>query len=575
MKELDPHIEAYLNRTMDAEAMGLFSRRLVEDPGLAKAFVKAMRFDVAMRSQYLGEIEVDDLLHSLSENGMTGLDDGTGWAGWLDDLAALDCFADELQLVDATELIHAHELSEKRKYRQLAAMRACQWDRRQRAWPAQHRLSAALLTAAAVLLSLGLGLLLLVGSPPSSGVAEADPPVSVPGDGIGVDGSHSRDTGVVLTQRSAPTWAQTPDTPTSHEGTLSQGTYRLEEGVAEMAYPSGAVVTVLGPAEVELSRQNGLSVVSGKILCDIPEGAAEFQLDAGSRRFTSRGARLGMHVGGGHLASYVFSGVAEYRHGQEQLLLGKADSLLAQAGLPAVVRADTAKPNDLPEDFSGFDTFARGRILVAETFDQAAVLGRFAVTQGYVVNGSTPGRAQIRSGQLELQPGMDNTVCCYMDSDGQLMPVGTRWVVDLAEVPVFRSDDHPSLFFCISTSPAQPGSAEARNPSRNGSVGFRLRYELDRHGLRIEPDGAAPDAFTDDDQQVSGAVARLAIERLHESQFTFWFMYEGEDQWHLIGERTHQGLALDAPLYVGVEAYSSTENLRFGFDNLRLESTPN
>ena len=579
MSELDPDIEAYLDKTMDADAMERFSRRLAEDPDLARVFVEAVRFDVGMRNQFRGEVEVDDLMLAQGRDTLTGFEGGHDRHGWLDGLAALADAAGEPQLVDATSLLHEREAREKRRQRKQAAMRARQRDQWQGAQPAQHRLSAALLVAAAVLLLLGLGLWFSVGPTPvtSPPMAENDPPASVPGAGGHgvVDGGHTRDTGVVLTQRSSPTWGQAPDTPSSPEGTLAEGTYRLDAGVAELSYPSGAVVTVLGPAEVELTRRNGMSVVGGKVLCDVPTGAAQFQLDTGGRRLTSRGGRLGLHVGGDQVASYVFSGTAEYRHGQEQLVLNQADRLLAQASRLAVVRADALKPNDLPEDFAGFEAFARGRTLVAEPFDQAADLGRFAVTQGYIADGGTPGQARVRSGRLALLPGGNNTVCCYMDSDGQAMPIDTRWVVDLTDVPEVRGDEQLTLFLCLSTSPAQPGPASAQHPSRNGSAGFRLRYEVVKHGLRVESDGASPDAFTNFDQFVSGTLTRLAISRISEDRFGFWCMYEGEDQWRLIGEQDHAGLDISQPLYVGVEAYSWYRGRSIGLDNLRLETIPN
>ncbi|XAL99745.1 hypothetical protein OT109_19465 [Phycisphaeraceae bacterium D3-23] len=566
MSRHDPHIDAYLDRTMDAATMARFGERLAADPALAQAFIRAVRFDVAMRDQCRGAVEVDDLLSAQDDQDMLGLEDDRDPGAWLDELVALEASSGHARLVDATELVRERESEEKRQRRRHAAMHARRRERMDS--PARKTMSRLLVAAVVALLAIlavwfttdrsdkAAPQVVDGGALPNTSVGETEP----------------ADSGVVLTPRSTAKWGLRPDALPTAQATLTTGTYRLTQGVAELVYPGGTVVTVLAPAEITVSQRNGLSIASGKILCEIPADSGTFQIDSGARQLSSRGARLGMHVGTGQVASYVFSGTAEYRHGHEHIDIRQADRLMARGDRPTLVQADTPKPNDLPADFASFTGFAQNHVQIAETFDESAVLERFVVGQGYIANGSTPGRARIVSGRLELEPGGDNTVCCYLEPGEQTLPVGMRWVVDWVSDPNDPENDLRTVFLAISTSAAQPGPAAATNPMRNGSRGFRLRWEFGKQKFRIEDDGSPPSESDPYDLDCTGVPARLAIGRISPHRFAFWVMYQGESEWRLIGERSHDHLGAELPISVGVEAYSWYRSRTFRFDNLRLES---
>lgn len=572
MSASDPHINAYLDRTMTAEAMAEFSMRLAADPAFAKRYIEAIRFDVALRDQYRGALEVDGLLEVDDDDLFAVSDDGPGaGATALQDLLALEVTSESIQPVDITDKLRDRQSRQKKWLRRQAALRARQREQFGIAGRPGRAVSWGLLAAVVTILVV-LSAWLTMGSGDKTTPTTADNRTipTAPG-----GSTEAADTGIVMSMRSTAEWTRAESFDTALPGvSLSAGTYRLQHGVAELVYPGGTVVTVLAPAEIQLTRRNGLTVRQGRVLCESPSGSGAFLIDTDRGRFTSMGARLGVEVEPQQLSSYVFAGSAEFHGGPTRFGLRRSDRLFALGDGPMQVQSDAPLPNDLPQDFAGFTAYADRGILVSEPFDDAHALGHFVVGQGYLVNGSTPGIATVRSGQLVLEPGGDNTVCCYMEHAGQVLPVGMRWVVDVAAISNATADDRYTLFLAVSTSPAQPGPVAAENPMRNGARGFRLRWDSAARGLRIESDGDRPDWDIPYDLEHPRAPARLAISRVGNSRFAFWVMFEGEDDWRLVGERTHRSLATDLPLSVGIEAYSWFRGRSFAFDNLRLESIP-
>lgn len=568
----DPHINAYLDRTLDAEAMAAFSRRIAADPALAKRYIEAIQFDVALRDQYRGALEVDGLLEVDDDDLFAVSDDGTGeGAASLKDLLALEVTSESIQPVDITDTLRDRQSRQKKWQRRQAALRARQREHFGAAGRPGRAVSWGLLAAVVTILVV-LSAWLTMGGGDKTTPTTADNRTNPTAPG---GSTEAADTGIVMSMRSTAEWVRVESLDTALPGVpLSAGTYHLKHGVAELVYPGGTVVTVLAPAEVQLTRRNGLTVRQGRVLCESPSGSGAFRIDTDRGRFTSMGARLGVEVEPQELSSYVFAGSADFQAGQTRVGLQRADRLVALGTGPMRVQSDAPLPNNLPQDFAGFTAYADRGIIVSETFDNAHALENFVVGQGYLVNGSTPGTATVRSGQLVLEPGGDNTVCCYMQPAGQVLPVGMRWVVDVAAIYNTTGDDRYTLFLAISSSPAQPGANSAENPLRNGACGFRLRWDATAQGVRIESDGGLPDWDTPYDLEHPLPPVRLAISRAGNSRFAFWVMFEGEDDWRLVGERTHRSLATDLPLSVGIEAYSWFRGRSFAFDNLRLESIP-
>jgi ferric-dicitrate binding protein FerR (iron transport regulator) len=93
---------------------------------------------------------------------------------------------------------------------------------------------------------------------------------------------------------------------------------RLQRGLAEIRFQSGARVVLEGPAELELINARSVSLLSGKLTAQVPEPAKGFQVKTPHGKVIDLGTEFGMSVGKGTTEVYVFA--------------GKVDAYSAEAG---------------------------------------------------------------------------------------------------------------------------------------------------------------------------------------------------------------------------------------------------
>lgn len=108
----------------------------------------------------------------------------------------------------------------------------------------------------------------------------------------------------------------------------------LVRGVAELAYPSGARVTLEGPCRFQLDKPEAITVLHGRTSVHAPPGAQGFRVDTPGGRFVDLGTRFGLAVGSDGLKPVILTEVYEGEievqavAGKPRLYQGDARALL-------------------------------------------------------------------------------------------------------------------------------------------------------------------------------------------------------------------------------------------------------
>lgn len=92
---------------------------------------------------------------------------------------------------------------------------------------------------------------------------------------------------------------------------LEPGVLRLESGLAQIAFYSGARIVVEGPAELRLISRNEAFCEKGRFLLEVPAQARGFQIKTPHRAVTDSGALLAVDVTAGETALRAFTGTAK------------------------------------------------------------------------------------------------------------------------------------------------------------------------------------------------------------------------------------------------------------------------
>ncbi|MBA4190020.1 MAG: hypothetical protein C0467_18705 [Planctomycetaceae bacterium] len=111
----------------------------------------------------------------------------------------------------------------------------------------------------------------------------------------------------VLTNSVAARWhgsaAPVPGSP------LAAGRFQLDSGVAEIAFGSGAVAVIEGPAEIELLNAGGAFLHAGQVVVRALAAGAGFSLETPTARVADRGTEYGVQVeAAGETILQVYSG---------------------------------------------------------------------------------------------------------------------------------------------------------------------------------------------------------------------------------------------------------------------------
>ena len=93
---------------------------------------------------------------------------------------------------------------------------------------------------------------------------------------------------------------------------LSEGTIRLESGLAKLRFSSGARVTLEGPAEFEIIDDDLTRLISGRLSAKIPKSAIGFKVETPTARVLDLGTAFGVDVEeDGSTEVVVFEGEVE------------------------------------------------------------------------------------------------------------------------------------------------------------------------------------------------------------------------------------------------------------------------
>jgi len=93
-----------------------------------------------------------------------------------------------------------------------------------------------------------------------------------------------------------PQWAEGQIGTTRGAHLLAGQTWNLEAGLVEVAFRSGSIVTIEGPAVVEFLSSNGMRLSRGKLHARVPQQAVGFALDAPGVRLIDLGTEFRVDV---------------------------------------------------------------------------------------------------------------------------------------------------------------------------------------------------------------------------------------------------------------------------------------
>lgn len=129
---------------------------------------------------------------------------------------------------------------------------------------------------------------------------------------------------------------------------------RLERGLVELTFPSGAEVTIEGPCNFRLDHPETLTVSHGSLSVHAPPGAQGFRVDTPGGRFVDLGTRFGLAVGSDGtnpvVLTEVYEGEVEVQSspGRTRLTKGESRALVhAQSG-SQLLKALDAEPVRVP-----------------------------------------------------------------------------------------------------------------------------------------------------------------------------------------------------------------------------------
>jgi hypothetical protein len=151
---------------------------------------------------------------------------------------------------------------------------------------------------------------------------------------------------------------RTPGSAPEGGSTLSPGWLRLESGLAEVEFFSGARLILEGPAELQLISPLEAFCAQGRLRGEVPAQARRFTVATPHTRVADGAAEFGLEVGGDATEVHVFSGSVSAGHpgAGPRELHAPAATRIALAGAPESVSADSTR-------------FAQNRLLASRSRD--------------------------------------------------------------------------------------------------------------------------------------------------------------------------------------------------------------
>lgn len=160
-------------------------------------------------------------------------------------------------------------------------------------------------------------------------------------------------------------WAGT--SPTLRTGSaLAPGRLRLESGLAQLVFYSGARVVIEGPTELQLVSPAEVVCPAGRLLAEVPQLARGFRVKTAQLNVVDLGTAFGIDATGSQSEVHVFKGEVRFSSGrssQRSLVQGRA-AMVRGNGLPQLMAAN-------PQAFKAmFDLQQRSLAAEAMRYDQ-------------------------------------------------------------------------------------------------------------------------------------------------------------------------------------------------------------
>jgi hypothetical protein len=133
---------------------------------------------------------------------------------------------------------------------------------------------------------------------------------------------------------------------------LEPGWLKLEDGLAQIVFYSGARLVVEGPAHIQLVSANHAVIVRGKITAEVPPQARGFRIDTPQGKIIDLGTSFGLDVKAERAEVHVFKGEvqveAAFSRTTENLLQGAA-AVIGTSTPPRLIRANAGAFASLSE----------------------------------------------------------------------------------------------------------------------------------------------------------------------------------------------------------------------------------
>lgn len=123
-------------------------------------------------------------------------------------------------------------------------------------------------------------------------------------------------------------------------GALEPGSIRLESGLAQVVFYSGARMVIEGPTELQLVSPVEAICPTGRLLLEVPPPARGFRLKTPQLNVVDLGTSFGINATGGQTEVHVFKGKVEFSAGagaKQSLSQGRAT--VVQGGAPPKLMA--------------------------------------------------------------------------------------------------------------------------------------------------------------------------------------------------------------------------------------------
>lgn len=125
---------------------------------------------------------------------------------------------------------------------------------------------------------------------------------------------------------------------------LEPGSFRLERGLAQIVFYSGARVIIEGPAELQVVTAAEARCSSGRLLLEVPPAARGFRLKTPQMNVVDLGTSFGVDASGRQTEVHVFKGKVEFsgKNGAKQLLGEGRAALVRRGAGPQLMAASSA-----------------------------------------------------------------------------------------------------------------------------------------------------------------------------------------------------------------------------------------